>query len=678
MKYVTSRVCFIQILTRRMNAIERRPRRGRSSSYGMEDIVRRVFARAVPQRLQDALRRVVRIMVRWALADEVERLRELERKASAQSISLSRLVDSIHSNIPRHPGENFALSPSRPGVSIVTATWNRAHLLPRAIESMLAQTWRDWEMIIVDDGSTDATESVVRGYLADPRIRYFRQAKAGAAVARNRALEESRGEIIGYLDSDCQLYPAALDAVAKRFAEREDLRCAYFGQHSLDIATGHSRIWAEPFDRAALMAMRTRLDLNAFFHRRRIFEELGGFDESVTRLIDWELILRYTEKQPPEELAVIGSRYESGHGAQISNTETIEPNRVQILERRRWDGKPALRVLYATDDYPQLSESYVENEIKYMREQGVEVLVWSKLSSPSPYPVGGPVFRGPFGPVVRRWRPDVIHAHYLHTAEELLDIAEEEWIPVTVRAHAFDITRERLERVSAGRTTAAVYVFPHLIPPGLRSEKIRPLPAAIDTVRFSNGARKDRQMVLRSGAGLPTKDMGMFMEAARRLPGHRFVLAVAEATGMPEYVKTIQHMNESMDNPVEIRVNVPYAEVKELSGEAGIYLHTCDPAENFGMPVSIGEAMAAGCYVLVRNLPGASEYIGKGGACYESVNDAVTLIKQTGLWTVERWEQQRRSSVESARRFANDRVLDEILDDWRRLAGVRKENSGRD
>ena len=638
----------------------------------MQALVTKTVAWAFPPSLQTAVRKFVRSVVRWALADEIERLRGLESESTAQAVSLSRLVDGIHSVSAQPRSGALPHSSGPPRISIVTATWNRAYLLPRAIDSMLSQAFSDWELLIVDDGSTDGTEALVQGYLGDPRIRYFRQARAGAAAARNRALTETRAEIIGYLDSDCQYYPAALAEISKLFEGREALGCAYFGQHSLNIATGHSRIWADPYDRSALVGMRSRLDLNTFFHRRKVVDELGGFDESLTRLIDWELILRYAEKYPPEQLAVIGSRYESGHGAQISNTETIKENRARILARRAANGTPSIRVLYATDDYPQLSESYVENEIAYMRSQGVEVLVWSKLSSPSPYPVAGPVYRGPFAAVVRRWRPDIIHAHYLHTAEEILDVAEEECVPVTERAHAFDMSPAGLARVANARATAAVYVFPHLIPSGLNSPRVRPLTAAIDTSRFSNGrfsngGKKDPKMVLRIGAGLPTKDLRFFMDAAKRLPGHRFVLAVAEATGMPEYVQVVKQLNESLGGPAEIRVNVPYPEAAKLSGEAGIYLHTCDPAEPFGMPVSIGEAMAAGCYALVRRLPGAAEYVGNGGACYESLDDVVASIRQTDLWNDERWEQQRRASADSGRRFANERVLKEILGDWRRL-----------
>jgi glycosyltransferase involved in cell wall biosynthesis len=88
-----------------------------------------------------------------------------------------------------------------PKVSVVIPTYNRAGTVPRAIESVLAQTITDLEVIVVDDGSSDDTGKVL-GELFGKRIRYFPQANQGASVARNRGVEESRGEWIAFLDSD--------------------------------------------------------------------------------------------------------------------------------------------------------------------------------------------------------------------------------------------------------------------------------------------------------------------------------------------------------------------------------------------------------------------------------------------------------------------------------------------
>ena len=88
-----------------------------------------------------------------------------------------------------------------PQVSVVIPTYNRAATVPRAIESVLAQTVSDLEIIVVDDGSTDDTARVLEEKFGD-RIRYHSQPNLGASIARNRGIEEAQGEWIAFLDSD--------------------------------------------------------------------------------------------------------------------------------------------------------------------------------------------------------------------------------------------------------------------------------------------------------------------------------------------------------------------------------------------------------------------------------------------------------------------------------------------
>lgn len=90
-----------------------------------------------------------------------------------------------------------------PAVSIILPTYNRADTLPRAIDSVLAQHWRDWELIVIDDGSTDGSGAAVQALAqGDARIRLLRQANAGVAAARNTGLAAARGRCIAFLDSD--------------------------------------------------------------------------------------------------------------------------------------------------------------------------------------------------------------------------------------------------------------------------------------------------------------------------------------------------------------------------------------------------------------------------------------------------------------------------------------------
>src|SRR6516225_5774559 len=104
------------------------------------------------------------------------------------------------------------LSPE-PAVSIVLPTYNRARFLPQALESIRAQTWTDWELIIVDDGSCDDTAAVVRRLAAetDRPVRYVWQENGGPAAARNAGLDLARGTYVAFFDSDDYWLPHHLE-----------------------------------------------------------------------------------------------------------------------------------------------------------------------------------------------------------------------------------------------------------------------------------------------------------------------------------------------------------------------------------------------------------------------------------------------------------------------------------
>lgn len=96
-----------------------------------------------------------------------------------------------------------------PFFSIILPTYNRAHFLPKAIESLLAQTFEDWELVIVDDGSTDNTKEVVEAY-KDLRIVYIYQKNQERSAARNNGIKQSKGDYICFLDSDDYFLPEKL------------------------------------------------------------------------------------------------------------------------------------------------------------------------------------------------------------------------------------------------------------------------------------------------------------------------------------------------------------------------------------------------------------------------------------------------------------------------------------
>ena len=190
-----------------------------------------------------------------------------------------------------------------PAVSVVMPTWNREALIVDAIESVLAQSFTDWELIVVDDGSTDGTKEAVACF-ADSRIRYIEKNHAGQCAARNHALSLARGPLIAYLDSDNVWYPTFLAYAVAAFSVDASMQSAYGARVSDPPA--EKRLLFEPFDRDKLLKA-SFIGMSSFIHRRTLYEQFGGFDESLRALEDWDLVLRYTQDSPAHRLPVLAA-----------------------------------------------------------------------------------------------------------------------------------------------------------------------------------------------------------------------------------------------------------------------------------------------------------------------------------------------------------------------------------
>lgn len=122
-------------------------------------------------------------------------------------------------------------------VSIIMPSYNTAKFISETIESVLAQTYSNWELIIVDDCSTDDTDAVVCPYLVDDRIRYIKNEKnRGAAVSRNRALREAKGKWVAFLDSDDLWFPEKLEKQIS-FMKKNDYHFSYTNYIEIDETT---------------------------------------------------------------------------------------------------------------------------------------------------------------------------------------------------------------------------------------------------------------------------------------------------------------------------------------------------------------------------------------------------------------------------------------------------------
>ena len=125
---------------------------------------------------------------------------------------------------------------SKPTVSVIMSTYNRANLLPRSIKSILNQTYKDFEFIIVDDGSTDHTEEVLLGFSKkDSRIKLVKNEKnEGLIASRNKSLKMARGKYIAIMDSDDQAFPNRLEKSLKVFEENNDVQAVSGATYNID------------------------------------------------------------------------------------------------------------------------------------------------------------------------------------------------------------------------------------------------------------------------------------------------------------------------------------------------------------------------------------------------------------------------------------------------------------
>jgi glycosyltransferase involved in cell wall biosynthesis len=182
-----------------------------------------------------------------------------------------------------------------PRVSVVMAAFNSAATVGAAVSSVLWQTYPDVELVVVDDGSHDATADIVAGF-RDPRVHLVRQANAGAANARNAGLALASGELISFLDSDDLIFARHIEALVAAWAgDRKVIATAnsyWLLPGGIDPAhTRHKgRFPTGPTQRLSLIEQNF-LSPMSLFHRS-LLEDVGPFDPELRRSEDWEFWLR--------------------------------------------------------------------------------------------------------------------------------------------------------------------------------------------------------------------------------------------------------------------------------------------------------------------------------------------------------------------------------------------------
>jgi glycosyltransferase involved in cell wall biosynthesis len=187
------------------------------------------------------------------------------------------------------------MQPGQPHVSVIIPNYNGARFLRQAIDSVLDQTYHNVEVIVVDDGSRDDSAAILRSY--GERIRWFEQPNQGVSVARNRGIDECRGELVAFLDVDDVWEPSKLEKQVPLFANPAVglVYCGYFvvddELRPLQTCIPVNRGWLlEKFAQSAAAVIVGGGSIAVI--RRSCFDQVGKFDPALSTSADWDMYRR--------------------------------------------------------------------------------------------------------------------------------------------------------------------------------------------------------------------------------------------------------------------------------------------------------------------------------------------------------------------------------------------------
>ncbi|MBA4063457.1 MAG: family 2 glycosyl transferase [Isosphaera sp.] len=205
-----------------------------------------------------------------------------------------------------------------PTVSVVMAAKNYARFLPEAVGSVLAQSFADWELLVVDDGSADATPAAVRPFLADPRVRYVRSDRLGQARAKNLGVRLGRGRVVAFLDADDAWEPTKL---AKQLAllDADPAVGVVFCRRTLMDEAGNPlpppTVPPPPRGRVLdAMFVQNFVCFSSAVVRREVLSHVGAFDPQWDLAVDYDLWLRVARHHAFDYVDEPLVRYRTGHG----------------------------------------------------------------------------------------------------------------------------------------------------------------------------------------------------------------------------------------------------------------------------------------------------------------------------------------------------------------------------
>ena len=229
-----------------------------------------------------------------------------------------------------------------PLISVIIPTYNRTHCLGRSVQSVLNQTHTNLEIIIVDDGSIDDTEGLVASW-TDARLCYIKQANQGPSAARNNGVANAKGDIIAFHDSDDEWVENKIEKQLEYWRSHPECGLIY-SAYEIKLPSGDCYTippkgeWGNlSGDIYSRILLQNTIGAPTVLMNKRVFQEVGGFDESMRILEDWDFDLKVDKKYQIGFVPEVLFKVAGSEGGVSSNLGAYYQNRCYLLRKYRAD-----------------------------------------------------------------------------------------------------------------------------------------------------------------------------------------------------------------------------------------------------------------------------------------------------------------------------------------------------
>lgn len=562
--------------------------------------------------------------------------------------------------------------PEGPLVSVTTATRNRPGLLMEAIESVLAQSYQRFELLIIDDSDGEETQELLAG-VQDARLRAVRTpARRGAGAAFNLGLDAARGDILVFLDDDNLMHPEWVRSVVWAFTTFPEVGALYGARANEDPG-------AQRGTRSGMMPTLEFAHYDRERHERANFVDRNTvalrsslrhvrYDETLDAAFDWDHSLRLFAEAEPLALPALSCYYRTVVPGRVSDSAGQGAS-VRRVRSRSHTSRP-LRVLVHSAMYPVISETYIGEDIDALERAGAVVAV-SAVQEPVSSAAAVAPPRLDADALIEEFKPDVALLHWTTHAVGALPLMERYGLPFACRVHSFDMDRDRTQQLLDHPLCVAVFGYPHHLD-ALPAGVVPYIPTVGPGTRMP--ASPDRRtLVLSASAGVPKKGFAFLAETMAALGEFDRMIVLGRTNAYEDLPVDVQRLAAETDLSIAVGVNVPRAEVIEHMSRASVLLYTLEPGAVMGYPMSIVEAMLCGTVPIMPDLPAARAIVGPDARTYRNGDDIVRHVRQVaqGGPTVAA---ERQRLIELAQRHRDPEelgrlqaVLRERLTAWRAL-----------